>query len=146
MPEVDPSKPNTPETLVDTGTTKVEVEITPPPEFEEKSNQFSAIRNQVIEILSELPDILLGFFNQYRKAIVTLGLIVATFVTIKVMLAVIDALNDIPFLAPTFELIGIVYFGWFVYRYLINASDRQELWAEVQSWKDKLIGDKTANS
>jgi len=134
-------EPDTSKTVVDTETPKVDVEVAPP-ESEQTNNQFLGIKDQALEILAELPGILSNFFNQNRKPIVTVGLIFAVAIGIKVTLAVIDALNDIPLLAPTFELIGIVYSGWFVYRYLLRASNREELWAEVQSLKEQLIGDK----
>ena len=146
MQEPDFSKTPTTETVVDTETKKVEVEVeVTPPETEATSGQFQAVKAQAVEILSELPGILSRFFNQYRKPIVTVGLILAVAVGIKVTLAVIDALNDIPLLAPTFELIGIIYSGWFVYRYLLRASNREELWAEVQSLKEQLVGDRPSD-
>ncbi|NEP39744.1 MAG: hypothetical protein F6K25_09000 [Okeania sp. SIO2G4] len=111
---------------------------------EETSDQFQDIKNQVLEILSELPAIISGFFGQYQKPIVTLGLILGVIVTLKVMLAVIESLNDIPLLAPTFELIGIIYSGWFIYRYLLRASNRQELSVELQAWKEQLLGEKSS--
>lgn len=114
-------------------------------ESEETSDQLQGIKNQILEILSELPAIISGFFGQYQKPIVTLGLILGLIVTLKVMLAVIESLNDIPLLAPTFELIGIVYSGWFIYRYLLRASNRQELSVELQAWKEQLLGDKSSD-
>ncbi len=143
MQQPDPFKTTTSETVVDTETPKVEVEVqVTPPESEQTNTQFQDIKTQAVEILAELPVILSRFFNKYRKPIITVGLILAVGVGIKVTLAVIDALNDIPLLAPTFELIGIIYSGWFVYRYLLRASNREELWAEVQSLKEQLLGDK----
>lgn len=142
MQQPDPSKTTTSETVVDTETPEVEVEVQVTPPSEETNSQFQGIKTQAVEILAELPVILSRFFNKYRKPIITVGLILAVGVGIKVTLAVIDALNDIPLLAPTFELIGIIYSGWFVYRYLLRASNRQELWAEVQSLKEQLLGDK----
>ena len=59
---------------------------------------------------------------------------------VKVVLAVIDALNDIPLLAPTFELVGIAYSAWFVNRYLLQASHRQELAQEIEKLKGKVVG------
>ena len=116
------------------------------PNSEETSDRFQGVKNQILEILSELPAIIYGFFEQYKKPIVTLGLIVTVIITFKVMLAIVESLNDIPLLAPTFELIGIIYSGWFVYRYLLRASNRQELSAELQAWKDQLFGDKPSDS
>jgi glutamyl-tRNA synthetase len=132
MQEQESEQTKTAESVIDTETSI----------SEEGSGQFQSIKGQALEILAELPGILTRFFNQYRKPIVTVGLILAFGVGIKVTLAVIDALNDIPLLAPTFELIGIVYTAWFVYRYLLRASNRQELWTEVQALKEQLIGDK----
>lgn len=142
MQQPDPFKTSTSETVVDTETPEVEVEVEVTPPSEETNSQFQGIKTQAVEILAELPVILSRFFNQYRKPIITVGLILAVGVGIKVTLAVIQALNDIPLLAPIFELIGIIYSGWFVYRYLLRASNREELWAEVQSLKEQLLGDK----
>jgi hypothetical protein len=61
-------------------------------------------------------------------------------VTVKVILAVLDSLNDIPLVAPTFELIGIGYSGWFVYRYLLKASTREELTSEIDTLKSQVFG------
>ncbi|WP_243903127.1 CAAD domain-containing protein, partial [Aetokthonos hydrillicola] len=48
---------------------------------------------------------------------------------------------DIPLVAPTFELIGIGYSVWFVYRYLLKASTRQELTDEIAGLKTQVVGD-----
>jgi len=39
-------------------------------------------------------------------------------------------------------LIGMGYTGWFVYRYLLKASNRQELLTEVDSFKEQVVGKK----
>lgn len=145
MPQADPSKVNIEEeTTPGMNTTEAGSLATVTPS-EETSDQFQEIKNQILEILSELPAIVAGFFGRYQKPIITLGLILSTIITLKVMLAVIESLNDIPLLAPTFELIGIVYSGWFVYRYLIRASDRQQLLIELQAWKEQLLGEKSSD-
>ena len=66
----------------------------------------------------------------------------AAFVTVKVVLAILDALNDIPLLAPTFELIGIGYSAWFVYRYLLKVETREELGQEIQAITSQVVGSK----
>lgn len=114
--------------------------VTPPTETEV---QWQHLKEQTLSILSELPAYVSVFFAEYRKPIVTLALILAGAITLKVTLAAIDALNDIPLLSPTFELIGIGYSGWFVYRYLLRASARQELWAEINSFKEQIMGHKS---
>ncbi|NJM60341.1 MAG: hypothetical protein HC849_09320 [Oscillatoriales cyanobacterium RU_3_3] len=102
--------------------------------------QFQQVKDQVITILSELPDLVSNFFTEYQKPLINVGLVVGGAIGIKLLLAVLDALNDIPLLAPTFELIGMGYTAWFVYRYLLQESSRQELLAEIESLKDQVVG------
>ena len=107
---------------------------------EETTTQVEDIKAKVVEVLSELPGYVSGFFGKYQKPIITIILIISTVVTVKVLFAVVDALNDIPLLAPTFELIGIGYSAWFVYRYLLRASNRQELGTEFQAFFEQITG------
>ncbi len=107
---------------------------------ETPTGQFQDIKDQVLTILSELPAYVSNFFADYQKPLVTLGLILAGGISIKVLLGVLGALNDVPLVAPVFELIGMGYTGWFVYRYLLNASTRQELLTEVDAFKEQVVG------
>ncbi|AFZ04726.1 hypothetical protein Osc7112_0084 [Oscillatoria nigro-viridis PCC 7112] len=107
---------------------------------ETPTSQFQDIKDQVITILSELPAYLSNFFADYQRPLITVGLILAGGISIKVMLGVLGALNDVPLVAPIFELIGMGYTGWFVYRYLLKASDRQELLTEIDSLKEQVVG------
>ncbi|MBG1268614.1 CAAD domain-containing protein [Nostoc sp. WHI] len=95
---------------------------------------------QISTFLATLPEYVGSFFNQYKQPLVTVGLIVGSIVGVKVLLAILDALNDIPLVAPTFELIGIGYSAWFVYRYLLKASTRQELTGEITILKSQVVG------
>lgn len=94
----------------------------------------------VSEFLSKLPDYVGGFFQSYQQPLITLALILSGVITVKVTLAVLDALNDIPLLAPVFELVGIGYSAWFVYRYLLKVETRKELGAEFQALKGQVVG------
>ncbi|MEH2144423.1 CAAD domain-containing protein [Nostoc sp.] len=95
---------------------------------------------QISSFLATLPEYLGSFFNQYKQPLVTVGLIVGSIVGVKILLAILDALNDIPLVAPTFELIGIGYSAWFVYRYLLKASTRKELTSEITTLKSQVVG------
>lgn len=112
------------------------------PPTSESENQFQEYVDLVLSYLSKLPDYLGDFFGEYQKPLLTVGLIVAAFVTVKVTLAVLDALNDIPLLSPFFELVGMGYAGWFVYRYLLRASTRKELSEELKGLKNQVLGNK----
>lgn len=106
----------------------------------ESESQFQEYLDLVLSYLSKLPDYLGSFFGEYQKPLLTVGLIVAAFVTVKVTLAVLDALNDVPLLSPFFELVGMGYAGWFVYRYLLRASTRKELSEELKGLKNQVLG------
>ncbi|QSJ18645.1 CAAD domain-containing protein [Nostoc sp. UHCC 0702] len=95
---------------------------------------------QISGFLATLPEYVGNFFNQYKQPLVSIGLIVGAIVAVKVLLAVLDSLNDIPLVAPTFELIGIGYSAWFVYRYLLKASTRRELTNEITTLKSQVVG------
>lgn len=95
---------------------------------------------QVVDNLGELPKYFGEFFQEYKRPLLALGLIFGAFISVKLTLAVLDAINDIPVLAPLFELIGLIYSGWFIYRYLLKASNRSELASEMNGLKDQILG------
>ncbi|MEY2857372.1 MAG: hypothetical protein RLZZ74_1684 [Cyanobacteriota bacterium] len=95
---------------------------------------------QISQFLKQLPSYIKRFFEAYKSPIIIIGLILAAIVTLKLMVAVIDALNDLPLFAASFEVIGIGFVIWFVYRYLLKASTRQEIALEIQILKEQIIG------
>lgn len=113
--------------------------VTIPPSTQ-SDEQWKQVGSQVSEFLAKLPNLIGKFWADYKDPIISLGLIFAAIITVKVVLAVIDALNDIPLLAPTFELIGIAYSAWFVNRFLLKASDRQDLAQEIEKLKQQVVG------
>jgi hypothetical protein len=106
----------------------------------QSQDQWLKYGEQVSGFLATLPDYVGTFFNRYKQPLITLGLLVTAIVSVRVVLAILDALNDIPLVAPTFELIGIGYSAWFVYRYLLKASNRQELTSEIAALKSQVVG------
>ncbi|MBW4654854.1 MAG: CAAD domain-containing protein [Kaiparowitsia implicata GSE-PSE-MK54-09C] len=118
---------------------------TPEPDGE-VNEQLKDVTDKLTAFLADLPDYLSGFFGEYRRPIVTIGLIVAAIITVKLTLAVLGSVNDVPLLAPTFELIGIGYSAWFIYRYLLKASNRKELASDFNSLKSQVLGQRNNNS
>lgn len=94
------------------------------------------------EFLAKLPDYVGNFFSSYQQPLITVGLILGGIVTVKVTLALLDAVNDVPLLSPFFEVVGIGYTGWFVYRYLLKVETRQELSEEIEALKGQVLGKK----
>jgi hypothetical protein len=101
---------------------------------------------QAADILAELPTYLGQIYQGNKSAVITLGLFFGIIVGIKLTLAILSAINEIPLLAPTFELVGIGYTSWFVYRYLLQASTRKELTDEIDSFKAEILGNKNRNT
>jgi hypothetical protein len=97
---------------------------------------------QALDILAELPSLLGQIYAGNKSAVITLGLFFGIIVGVKLSLAILSAINEIPLLAPTFELVGIGYASWFVYRYLLQASTRKELTDEIESFKAEILGNK----
>jgi len=110
------------------------------PQSSQSSEQWTQIGERVSYYLGQLPDLLSDFFNQNQRLLINLGLLFGGIVSVKLTLAVLDAVNDIPLLAPTFELVGIAYSAWFVYRYMLKAETRQELSQEIDTLKQQVVG------
>ncbi len=95
---------------------------------------------QMVDKLGELDKYFGEFVREYKRPLIALGLFFGAFLSVKLTLAVLDAINDVPVLAPLFELIGLIYSGWFIYRYLLKASNRSELASEMNALKDQILG------
>ena len=136
---------NTPEVIETTETTAISNEsagvITPKPAKPSPTdNAIQEYVNIATGFLSQIFDILKRVIDNNQKLFVNLLLIFAGIIAVKVTLAIISAINDIPLLAPTFELVGLGYTGWFVYRYLLTKSTRQELVQEFEALKTQVVG------
>lgn len=107
----------------------------------ETTSNIQEIKAQVLSVLSDLFTYAGQFFQEYQKPLTNIGLIVAALVAFYLLIAVVDAINDLPLLAPIFELIGIGYTIWFVRKYW-SAEARTRLWAEVQTFLDQVVGKK----
>lgn len=73
-----------------------------------------------------------------KVAIAGLGL--AGLVAIWAAAGLINAIDKLPLIPDVFELVGIVFSGWFVYRYLLFKPDREELLKIIDETKSKITG------
>ena len=106
----------------------------------ETNQQVQQILDKVSGLLANLPDYVTDFFKEYKRPLVTVGVILAAFISVKLLLAILNAVNEVPLLAPTFELIGLGYSSWFVYRFLLKDANRQELTENFTALKDQVLG------
>ena len=102
--------------------------------------QTQYVWNQGARFLDELPRTIGQFFNSYQQPLIVVGLLFVAIVALKAVAAIISALNDIPLVSSTFELVGLGYTIWFVYRYLLTSKNRQELVVTTRSLKEQIIG------
>ncbi|MBD1217798.1 MAG: CAAD domain-containing protein [Aphanizomenon flos-aquae Clear-A1] len=107
---------------------------------EEIEPQWQQIGKQIIEFLNKLPEYLGSIVNNNKQGLITLVLILSALVTVKVAMALLDSVNDLPLLQPIFELIGLFYSCWFAFRYLLKFETRQELSHKFNSFKQKSLG------
>ncbi len=111
------------------------------PPAPEPESQWQQISRQISQFLEQLPQYLSEFFQNYKQPLITVALILVAIVTARLVLALLAAIHDIPLLSPLFELVGISYTSWFIFRYLLKASTRQELADEIQLLKNQFVGE-----
>ena len=119
-----------------------ETKLLPPPQPSTgiSDTQWQQYGERIAEFLQSLPKYVTSFVENNKGPLGTIGIILGSLVTVKLTLALLDAINDIPLVAPTLELIGIGYAGWFVYRYLLTAATRRELSEEIKTLKNQVLG------
>lgn len=92
------------------------------------------------QVLADLPDYATRFFQQYRSLLLAFGWLFVAFMSVRVFAAVIDTINDVIFAQPFFELVGLGYTAWFINRYLLTSSKRQELFQQINQFKQQVLG------
>ena len=102
--------------------------------------QWKDVSAKVSDFIADLPAYLSDFFGEYKRPIITIGLIIASLIAVKLLLAVLGAINDLPLFSSIFELVGMGYSAWFVWRYLLKASTRQQLATEFGTLKEQVLG------
>jgi hypothetical protein len=110
------------------------------PPAQETESQWQLITRELTNFWEEFSQNFNKFFQAYKPLLTNLLWLLAALVTVRVILAVLDAINDIPLAQPVLELVGISYTTWFVFRYLLKDSTRQELVAEIDSVRRQILG------
>jgi hypothetical protein len=109
---------------------------------DDATEQVKAYVAKALDSLGNLDNILGDFFAQYRSQITVAGIAFGSFVGVKLTLALLAALNEIPLVQPTLEIVGLIYTGWFAYRYILKADNRQELSSKYDNLKSQVLGNK----
>lgn len=106
----------------------------------EPEAQWRQVANTTADFLEQFPEYVSTFFDKNKRPLSNLALIITALITLKLVIAVLGAINDVPLLEAFFELIGIGYFCWFSWRYLAKSESRQELTEKIRFWKQEILG------
>ena len=113
------------------------IEMPPSEDWLRDEARISAFFDDPIGYTSEV-------LNPYKRILTAVGwvllAIAGAWLVLSVLSAVLSIATSIPVLSPLFELIGIVYTGWFIYRYLLTSSQRQELSQKIDAFKSEFVG------
>jgi len=90
--------------------------------------------------LQEVPAALRRLFRTNRKLLVTVGVILGLVLVGKLTVAMLGAIREVPFFAPTFQIIGLGYSIWFVSRYLIRKPERQSFLKKIEALRQQIVG------
>jgi CAAD domains of cyanobacterial aminoacyl-tRNA synthetase len=113
------------------------------PSTESAEESWEDFQAKVTSFFADLPENATAFFRNNRQPINTLGLILLAFLGVRVLFAVLGAIDDIPLMAFVLKLVGFVYLVQFVWRYLMRASDRQELAQKIETVKADVLGNQS---
>ncbi|MFN6485816.1 MULTISPECIES: CAAD domain-containing protein [unclassified Nostoc] len=133
---VDTASPNQIEALK--GSESGNLAMLPP--ASENEEQWQKIGRQISIFLAKIPEYIGRFYQEYKLLIISFALLVITVTALRIFLAVINAINDIPLVSPFLQLIGLGYTIWFTSRYLLKDSTRQELAEETRLLKKQILG------
>lgn len=104
-----------------------------------QKEQWRQFGEKTSTFITELQNFVADFFKQYQPLVGSIGWILLALISTKLMLALLEAINDIPMLSLLLELIGLGYVIWFIYRYLLTAVSRQELSREIENFKTQIF-------
>jgi CAAD domains of cyanobacterial aminoacyl-tRNA synthetase len=96
---------------------------------------------QATAFLDTAKENFITLFRNNRQLFYALGWIFLAFFGIKILFAVMNAIDDIPFVTFFLKLIGFFYVVRFVQRYLVRANNRQEFVQMLDHAKAEYIGD-----
>jgi HAD superfamily hydrolase (TIGR01549 family) len=81
-----------------------------------------------------------SFLRQNRRLLTLVSWLLLALLGARVLLAVVDTLDDLPLVTPILKLVGLVYIFQFTRRYLIRQQNRQELMQLLKQTKADFLG------
>ncbi|KAG0575891.1 hypothetical protein M758_5G038000 [Ceratodon purpureus] len=103
----------------------------------------TTVNATVDDSAAALEDVLKNAQEAWEKTddkVAIAGLGVAGLVALWSAAGLINAVDKLPLIPDFFEIVGILFSGWFVYRYLLFKPDREELFKIIDEIKSKITG------
>ncbi len=104
------------------------------------SDTWQTIQTNGSDFLNQAISRTTAFLRQNRQLMINLGWILLALLGARILLAAVDAIDDLPLVTPILKLVGLVYIIQFARRYLIREQDRQELMQSLQRTKAEFLG------
>ncbi len=96
---------------------------------------------QVSFVLEQVPQYWVAFWQAYQRPLMSLVWAVVAIVTVKILIAVLVAINSFPFLGSLLQVIGLGYTLWFAWHNLLSFAKRQALLAKLDELLSYIWGD-----
>lgn len=107
---------------------------------ESAEESWKSFQAQATNFFATVTQSTVTFFRENQQLLGTLGWILLSLLGIRVLFASLDAVDDVPLMSSFLKIIGLVSVSRFVWRYLVRASDRQELTQKLSRVKEELLG------
>jgi hypothetical protein len=135
------SEPVLPEqTLVQLEPLKISREPASPLAVRPSVEKWLQFGQHLTEAIDRLPLYWETIWQAYKRPVYVLAWIGATLVTLKITLAVLGAIHEIPLLPAAMQLVGLGYAGWFAARNLVSFVSRQEFFSQLKGLRKFIWG------
>ncbi|MEX0271482.1 CAAD domain-containing protein [Leptolyngbyaceae cyanobacterium UHCC 1019] len=84
-----------------------------------------------------------AFFKNNKPLLINLGWVLLVLLGLQLLFTILDVVDNLPLISPILKLVGLLSTSWFVWRYLLRASNRQELGQIIDRTKSELLGDRS---
>jgi hypothetical protein len=116
------------------------------PASDSAEEMWQSFQFQATAFLETAKENLITLLINNRQIFYVLGWIFLALLGIRILFAVMNAIDDIPFVTFILKLIGFLYVARFVQRYLVRADNRQELSQMLNHAKSEFLGNKVSTT
>jgi len=106
--------------------------------YKEAEVEAEDVGNELSEKAQEYVEIVKQKWEETEEKPAVVAISIASFIAIWAASGVVDAVDKLPLVGGLLEVIGLGVSGWFAYRYLFNAADREELKDNIDNFFKKV--------